>query len=113
MKTRTLIGLAAVLLLPTGLFTGCESTDGGSTAVQGSVYYGVGWYDPWYYGSGYYSPDVIVVPPHERPPPKPEVPPPHAEHPIAKPPEVARPTPRPMPSIPSTPRPMPRMGGRR
>ena len=60
--------LAAVLLLALGLFTGCESTDGGSSSVSGGVYYGVGLYDPWYYGGGYYPPDIIVTPP-DRPPP--------------------------------------------
>lgn len=78
--------------------TGCESTDGGS--VSGGVYYGVGFYDPWYYGGYYYDdPDIVVTPP-DRPdqPVKPE-------HPIVVPPT---PKPTPMPSIPSAPRPMPR-----
>jgi hypothetical protein len=84
-------------------FTGCESTDGGGS-VSGSVYYGAGFYDPWYYGD-YDDVDIIVTPP-ERPdaPARPE-------HPIATPPSTPRPTP--MPSIPSTPRVAPRGGGRR
>jgi len=103
MKTPTFLGLAVVLLLSAGLLTGCGT--GGSTTVHGSVSYGVGWYDPWYYGPGNYPPDVIVTPPPstDRPVAPPERPAvsPHPEHPIAKP-----------PSIPSTPRPSPR-GGRR
>ena len=82
-------GGAALVVLAVGLFSGCESNGGGS--VSGSVYYGTGFYDPWYYGHYYDDPDIIVVPP-DRPdaPVRPS-------HPIA-------PTPRPMPSIPSTPR---------
>ncbi len=107
MKTPTILGLAVVLLLPMGLLTGCGT--GGSTTVHGSVSYGVGWYDPWYYGPGSYPPDVIVTPP--PPPERPTAPPerpavgPHPEHPIANPPPAR-------PSIPTTPRPSPR-GGRR
>ncbi len=90
--------MAPALALVLGALTGCESTDGGgSTQVSGSVYYGTGFYDPWYYG-GYYPPDVIVTPPPSNPGARPS-------QPIAKP----------LPSIPSTPRPMPvsRVGGRR
>ncbi len=36
------------LLLAFGASAGCESTGGGN--VSGSVYYGTGFYDPWYYG---------------------------------------------------------------
>lgn len=99
---KRLFCLSATLLLGIGLFTGCEST-GGSASVSGGVYYGVGFYDPWYYG-GYYPPDVIVTPPPgERPPGDIGA---HPEHPIAKPsPSAPRPTP--MPSIPSAPRPRP------
>jgi hypothetical protein len=100
-------GLAAAVLLLAAWFSGCKSSDAGSTTVQGSVYYGAGWYDPWYYGGGYYPPNVIVTPPPERPEAKP-----HPEHPIARPPPSRPPAPRPMPTIPSMPRPMPR-GGRR
>jgi hypothetical protein len=86
-----------LLFVLAGLLGGCGTTDeGGGASVSGGAYYGMGLYDPWYYG-GYIPPDVIVTPP-ERP-----APPPRPEHPIAKPPPVA--TPRPMPSIPSAPRP--------
>lgn len=116
------IGLksAAIICLALGVLTGCESTGGsGSSQVSGSVYYGVGFYDPWYYGGyGYDDVDIIVTPP-ERPnnPDRPVRP----EQPIARPPAESsrppavstRPTSRPMPSIPSAPRPMPRAAGRR
>jgi len=82
------------------IFAGCESTDEGGSQVSGGVYYGVGFYDPWYYGGAYYPPDVIVTPPPSRP-----VDPPHPAHPIASPPSVSTPRPTPMPSIPSMPRP--------
>lgn len=36
----------AAVVLALGLFTGCESTDGGG-GVSGSVYYGAGFYHPW------------------------------------------------------------------
>jgi hypothetical protein len=85
--------LAGLLLVSAG----CESTEGGGTAST-SVYYGVGFYDPWYYGGDCDDPDIIVTPP-DRPDSAP-----HPEHPIARPsPPVA--APRPMPSIPSAPRP--------
>jgi hypothetical protein len=87
-----------------GLFTGCESTDGGGS-VSGSVYYGVGLYDPWYYGGYYDDPDIIVTPPDR--PDRPVSP----EQPIAKPPTAS--SPRSTPSIPSTPRMAPRGGGGR
>ena len=75
---------AAIALFLSGLFTGCESTDGGN--VSGSVYYG-----------GYCDDQDIIVTPPDRPEAPPQV-----EHPIARPPMSA---PRPMPSIPSAPRP--------
>jgi len=105
MKTLTAsLRCAAALALTLCAFAGCESTDGGH--VHGSVYYGVGFYDPWYYGGYYDDPDIIVTPPPSNPDA------PHVEHPIAKPapaPPVARPT----PSIPSAPRPAPRPSFRR
>ena len=103
---KLLISIKLIVLLASAVvaFTGCESTGGGGN-VSGSVYYGVGFYDPWYYGGYWYDdPDIIVTPPPgggSRP---------HPEHPIAKPPTT---TPRPMPSMPSTPRMTPRAGGRR
>jgi hypothetical protein len=96
MKALQIILKAAALpMLAFGLFTGCGTTEGDSSSVSGGVYYGVGFYDPWYYG-GYYPPDVIITPP-------PSGSRPHPEHPIARP--LPSPAPRPMPSIPSTPRP--------
>ena len=98
---------AAAALLALGLFTGCESTDGGGS-VSGSVNYGVGFNDPWYYGGYYDHDDIIVTPPSDRPdrPDRPVRP----EQPIYRP---STPRPTPTPSIPSAPRPMPRPAGRR
>ena len=96
----------ATLALVLVAFSGCESTEGGGS-VGGSVYYGVGINDPWYYGGYYDGPDVIVTPPPNRPEP-----PPQPTHPIAQPP-AAGPRPTPLPSIPSAPRPMPRPAMRR
>jgi hypothetical protein len=104
MKTFKSLKLVATLLLVPGAFTGCESTDGGSSQVSGSAYYGVG--DPWYYGGYYDGSDIIATPPN-----RPEAPP-HVEQPIARPP-ASTPRPTPMPSIPSAPRPMPSGGGGR
>jgi hypothetical protein len=87
-------GLVAIALL-----AACETTDSGSTAT---AYYGVGFYDPWYYGDAYHDDGVVVSPPGDRPRP---------EHPIALPPGGGN-RPATTPSIPSTPRPAPR-GGRR
>jgi len=91
--------LAASVALA-ALCPGC-ATDGG-TYVEGGVYGGFYYDDPWYWGG------CCVDPPDDIGPPRPE-------HPIAKPPP-ARPshpiaTPRPMPA----PRPaaMPRGGGGR
>ena len=79
------------------LVTGCESTDSGGANVSGGVYYGVGFYDPWYYG-GYHDDGDIIV----RPPARPDRPGsgPRPEQPIARPPTTS-PRPTPMPSIPS------------
>src|SRR5277367_1063931 len=100
--------LAAALLCALGMITGCESSDGGSTHVTSNNYYGVGFYDPWYYGDYDDDRDVIIVPPRPVSRPDNGLRP---EHPIASPPEVSRPSPRPTPSIPSTPRPAFRGGG--
>jgi hypothetical protein len=113
MRTPTayLKQVALVALLAIG-FCGCESEE--STQVSGGVYYGVGFYDPWYYGDYYYDRDVIITPPEGRPP-EPTHPialppggdrPPQAMNPIAPTPS---PRPTPMPSIPS----MPRVSARR
>src|SRR5215472_866521 len=103
-----LVGALALLVIG---FSGCETDS--STQVSGGVYYGVGFYDPWYYGDYYYDRDIIVTPPEGRPP--------EPSHPIARPPEgrppqvanpiAPTPSPRatPMPSIPS----MPRVSARR
>jgi|SRR5882672_1346488 len=95
----------AALALVLGAFTGCETTDGGSTQVSGSVYYGVGFSNPWYYGGYDDDVDIIVTPP-DRPdrPPGEITPPPKPTHPIAPAPAPA-PRPMPMPSIPAAPRP--------
>lgn len=113
--------ITGLLALPT--FIGCESTDSGSTHVTSNVYYGVGFYDPWYHGDLDYDYDVVVTPPPGSPPGT--IPPPgqgaRPSHPIARPPVASprpptaapRPVARPMPSIPSTPRAAPRGGGGR
>jgi hypothetical protein len=96
--------VAATLLLASGLFTGCASTDEGGTHVSNN-YYGVGYQDPWYHGNYHDDDDVIVTPPPVNPPDQGLRP----AHPIAMPPS--------RPSIPSAPRPAPRPaargGGRR
>lgn len=84
-RNGTFLGLVLLAL------AGCESTDGESSNVSGSAYYGVGIYDPWYYGGYDDPPDIIVTPP------------PRPTHPIAPAP-TPRPMPMPMPSIPSIPR---------
>lgn len=87
------------------LANGCAS-NGGSGNVHGSVYYGAGWHDPYYYNQGMYN-DVVVVP---NPPDRPD-------RPVTPPAGQPRPTPlpaagvAPRPSIPSGPR--PGGGGRR
>src|SRR5512140_229424 len=105
MKTlATFFKLVASLILAVAALTGCESTDGGGSGggASANIYYGVGFYDPWYYGPGYYPPDVIVPPPPARPGGGVGA---HPSHPIASPPSVSKPAPRPMPSIPAAPRP--------
>ena len=83
----------AVLMVIAAVFTGCASPEGGSSSTE--VYYGTGFYDPWYYGGYHDDVDIVVTPPPPRP-----------THPIARPPAVG-PRPMPMPSLPA--RPMPRM----
>lgn len=97
MKTcQSSLKVLGLLLLAFSVFSGCESTDGGAT-VSGGAFYGMGFYDPWYYGGYHDDIDVIVTPP-DRP-----AAPARPTHPIATPPAGPRPTP--MPSIPSMPRP--------
>jgi hypothetical protein len=92
---KTGFKLAAALVFALTLLTGCQSSDGGGPSASGGVYYGVGFYDPWYHGGyGYYRPGMIRPPPPNRP----VVP----MNPSVRPPS---PPPRPMPSIPSMPRP--------
>ncbi len=96
----------AAMSIALAIVIGCESTDGGHSNASVGVYYGVGFYDPWYYG-GYHDHDYdIDLPPPNRPdrPDRPVRP----EQPIAKPPTSS---PRVTPSIPSTPRPAFRGGG--
>ena len=107
--------LMGTVLLALATFIGCESTESGSTQVTSNVYYGVGFYDPWYHGDQHYDYDVVVTPP-DRPGGGSGARP---EQPIARPPDVSSrppsastlPAARPMPSIPSTPRAAPRGGG--
>lgn len=107
----------AAMFFALALHTGCESTDGGGGgSSSASVYYGVGFYDPWYYGDYDHDTDVdITLPDRPNRPDRPVRP----EQPIARPPAAStrpsaasqRPAARPMPSIPSTPRPAMRGGG--
>jgi hypothetical protein len=100
MKTMSNFLKVAAAVFTLAVFTGCESTGDGN--VSGSVYYGVGFYDPWYYGDYHDHGDIIVTPPSDRPGSGAR-----PEQPIARP----SPAPRPTPSIPSSPRPMSRGGG--
>ncbi len=124
MKTsRFFLKAIAAVVLMAAMFTGCESTDsGGVTHSSSTVYYGVGFYDPWYHGDYDHDHNVIVTPPPPGSPPG-TVPPPNQgarpSHPIARPPVASprppvaapRPVARPMPSIPSKPRATHRGGG--
>ena len=107
------------VLIALGVFTGCESTDGGSSSSSVGVYYGVGFYSPYYYGDYDHDYDIDVSPPDR--PDRPDRPGAGArpEQPLARPPEASprsstvseRPAARSTPSIPSTPRAAPRGGG--
>jgi hypothetical protein len=96
-------------LLALGLFTGCESTDGGSSSSSVGVYYGVGFYSPYYYGDYDHDYDIDITPPDRPDRPGGGARP---EQPIARPKDVSSRTSsatsqsaaRSMPSIPSTPR---------
>lgn len=106
MKTFKLsFQLAALVLFATGVFTGCESTDGSGTRSSSNAYYGVGFNNPWYYGENNYNDGNVATPPPASRPPDQDLRP---THPIAPPSNVSRPAPRPTPSIPSAPRPSPR-----
>ena len=87
--------------------TGCETSDSGGSSSVG-MYYGVGFYDPWYYGGYDDDADIIVTPPDR--PDRPDRGP-RPEHPIARPPSASTRPSRSMPSIPSTPRVSSRGGG--
>ncbi|HTD87612.1 MAG TPA: hypothetical protein VK850_13625 [Candidatus Binatia bacterium] len=119
----------AAALFALSAFTGCESTDNGSSSNT-TVYYGAAFYDPWYHGDYDHDHDydvVVTPPPANRPPPGGGGNfAPHPEHPIARPPpgdfeRPGRPSTQPTrppsvstrPSIPSAPRPAPRGGGGR
>jgi hypothetical protein len=105
------------------LLAACESTGGGSSGGSVSMYYGVGFNDPWYYGPGYpyygpYPPPVVVVPPPpgNRPGDRPRPEPPIATVPPSRP--TTKPATRPQPvstrpASSSMSRPMPRGGGGR
>jgi hypothetical protein len=98
--------LSRTLLLGAVFLAACAT--GGSGQVSGSVYAGVGFYDPWYWGPCCYDePGVVVGPPPGGPPggrPPPDGRPPvRPEQPIAK----HSPSPRPAPM------PRPAAGGRR
>lgn len=96
--TKTILQLAMVAGLLSWVMTGCESSGGGGGSMSVGVYYGAGWYDPWYY-NGYYDHGDIIV----NPPPRPDAKPPgRPTQPIYRP---SGPSARPMPSIPSAPRP--------
>jgi hypothetical protein len=97
---KHLFGFAAAWFA-LAMVTGCESTGGGSSSASVGVYYGVGFYDPWYYG-GDYDHDIDINPPDR--PDRPVRP----EQPIAEPRIASQ---RPTPSIPSTPAPAFRGGG--
>ena len=101
MKALTIL-LKRIVVVAVALvaFTACESTDGGGGNVSGGMYYGVGFYDPWYYGGYHDDVDVIVRPPDRPDRPDRPGPGPRPEHPIARPPTTS-PRPTPMPSIPS------------
>jgi len=100
-KPKLSFTLVAALLFAAGVFTGCESTDGGSPRASSGTYYSSGYNDPWYHGQNDFI-NVVVTPPPSGNRPDQGL---HPAHPIAPPPQVSRPAPPPMPSIPSTPRP--------
>lgn len=94
---RDTLKVLILALMVFGAMAGCETTDSGG-ASSSSVYYGVGFVDPWYYGDYDDYDEIVVVPPDGRPDSGPR-----PEHPIARPPPSAV-RPMPQPSIPSMPR---------
>jgi hypothetical protein len=101
-----------VLLCAAAALSGCAN-GGGGAQVHGSMYMGVGYYNPWYWGPC--CDDVVVIGPPDgsRPrPPDGAGSAPRPEHPIANPPPA--PAARPVPAA-AAPRPvaMPRGGGGR
>ena len=99
----------AGLLCAVAFLGGCAN-GGGSSQVHGSVYMGVGYSDPWYWGPC--CNDVVVIgPPDGSRPPNGSGSRPRPEHPIAKPPP-STPVARPLPAA-APPRPVaaPRVGG--
>jgi hypothetical protein len=96
------------LLLVTS--SGCETTDGGGGSASVGMYYGVGFYDPWYYGGYDNDADIIITPPNrpDRPTDRPR-----PSHPIADSPSASTRPARSMPSIPSASRGSARGGGGR
>lgn len=112
MKTyRSFFTPIAALLFALGMFTGCESSDSGSSQTTTNVYYGTGFYDPWYYGHCHDDDDIIVAPPPSDRPDWGGGDGARPSHPIARPPQGSRPSARPTPSIPSGPRPSARPSG--
>jgi len=117
MKVRLIL---ATMVFGLCFATGCDTgSSGGSTHT--TVYYGTGFYDPWYYNGCYdcdHDDKVVINPPPASPDRDWGARP---SHPIAEPPARGdwgggggRPSvsPRPTPSIPSTPRPSARSRGR-
>jgi hypothetical protein len=79
MKKSSRLFLLALLLGTLALLPGCESS--GDYYGSSSVYYGVGYGDPFFYGGYYHNDIVVVAPPHggynrpNRPTPLPARPP--------------------------------------
>jgi len=102
---RRLLYAVLLMICCAALASGCASSSG---SVHGSVYYGVGWHDPYYGYNGWYGGAVVVPNPPDRP-----------DRPDTLPTDRPRPEQLPAagvasrPSIPSTPRPSGGGGGRR
>ena len=60
---KSFLKIAAALVV-WGFLAGCQDGEySGGGEYYGTVSYGVGFYDPWYYGAGYHSSAIIVAPP--------------------------------------------------